>query len=182
MQARRTVLRGLCVAGVTLLAGCLEGDSDDFTVTSTFDDGATIPEEYTDDGENVSPPLSVEGLPDETATLAVIVDDPDAPGGTFVHWLLWNAPADRTSLPADIPDGGQVDELDGARQGTNDLGETGYGGPAPPPDDDPHTYRFTVYAVDRTLSLDAGAERDRLEAALDGSTLGSARLTGEYGW
>jgi Raf kinase inhibitor-like YbhB/YbcL family protein len=210
MTTRRALLCGLGAAGAGALAGCLGGDDDsddgsaddggsddggsdngsadndsddgEFTVTSSaFEDGATIPERYTADGENGSPPLSVQGVPDGTETLAVIADDPDAPGGTFVHWLLWNVPGDRTTIPEDIPADEQVDALDGARQGTNDLGEIGYGGPAPPEGDDAHTYRFTVHAVDTTLGLAAGAERDALEDALDGSTVGSARLTGEYG-
>jgi Raf kinase inhibitor-like protein, YbhB/YbcL family len=191
MQGRRGVLRGVCAVGGCLLAGCLGGDdssgdggafTDDFTVTSgAFEDGGTIPERYTADGENVSPPLTVEGLPEGVETLAVVVDDPDAPGGAFVHWLLWNVPGDRTDIPAAVPQADRVDSLDGARQGTNDLDEVGYSGPAPPADDDPHTYRFTLHAVDTTLELSAGAGRDALAAALDGSTVGSARITGEYG-
>lgn len=207
MTTRRTLLAGLGVVGAGVLAGCLGGDgdsdengsggddpeestdgtgtgefTDDFTITSSaFEDGASIPERYTADGENSSPPLSVEGVPAEAETLALIADDPDAPGGTFVHWLLWNVPGDRTALPAGIPSDESVETLSGASQGTNDLDETGYSGPAPPADDDAHTYRFTVYAVDTTLALDAGAGRDALDDALSDTTLGSARLTGEYG-
>lgn len=205
MRTRRATLELLAASGVLSLAGCSgEDNSGDggiettdsdgngtietgggtasFTVrSSAFDDTGTIPTQYTADGADVSPPLSVGTLPEEAETWALIVDDPDAPGGTFVHWLLWNVPARTTELPEDVPTTGTVADLGGARQGTNGFGETGYRGPAPPSGDDPHTYRFTAYAVDSTLALEAGAERDALDDALSGATLEAARITGEYG-
>lgn len=120
------------------------------------------------------------GVPENAETLALVCDDPDAPGGTFVHWLLWNVPGETDGLDEDVPPDEEVSGLDGARQGMNDFGNIGYDGPAPPEGDGPHTYRFTVYAVEMTLELAAGAERGALEDPLDGSTLGSGRLSGEY--
>lgn len=198
MQTRRSTLRALGLAGATALAGCGGGDAptttaaggpapgtgtaEAFTLTSeAFGDGEPIPERYTADGADVSPPVSVSGVGTSAETLALVVDDPDAPGGTFVHWLLWNLPADRTTVPEDVPGDETVAALGGARQGTNGFGTVGYRGPAPPAGDDPHTYRFTAYAVDTTLSLAAGAERAGLESALADSVLVTARLTGEYG-
>lgn len=187
MPTRRRLLAALGTATAGAFAGCNGGSGTDdqpapadLRVTSeAFADGASIPQQYTAQGENVSPPLSFEGVPDEAETLALIADDPDAAGGAFTHWLLWNLPADRRSLSAGVPK--QAELNSGARQGANSTGIIGYSGPAPPTDADPHTYRFTVYAVDTTLDLAAGSLRAPLEDALDGSTLRSARLTGTYG-
>lgn len=159
------------------------GQSPDGSLTvssSAFEAGDTIPTRYTCEGEDVSPPLTVAGVPEEAGSLALVADDPDAPGGTFVHWLLWNVPPDRTELPAGVARGETVADLGGARQGDNDAGTVGYNGPCPPPADDSHTYRFTVYAVDGTLDLEAGADRAALGDALDGRTLASGRLTGKF--
>lgn len=188
MTTRRGTLRLLGGLGVAGLAGCSgeEGATttaieDDFAVASAaIEDGGTVPAKYTADGENVSPPLSVSELPAETETLAVIVDDPDAPGGTFVHWLLWNVPGDTTEIPEALPQRTQLEQLGGALQGTNGFGEVGYRGPAPPKGDGPHTYRFTVHAVDAELSVVAEAKRPALSSALEGATVGSARLTATY--
>lgn len=146
--------------------------------TDAFEDGGTVPVEYTCDGEDRSPPLSVGGLPDGAETLAVVVDDPDA--GGFAHWLLWNVPADGGSIPAGIERAETVSELDGARQGTNDFDEVGYRGPCPPGGDGPHTYRFTAHAVETTLDLAPGGTKAGLTDALSGSTVATARVTGEY--
>lgn len=178
---RRTFL----VTAVAITSGCMSReDSDDtgtFSVSSlAFEDGEEIPEEYTCEGANDSPPLRVDGVPSEAETLALIVDDPDAPGTTFVHWLLWNVPPDTEQIPQGIPQGPSVDELGGVVQGTNDNSDIGYFGPCPPEGDGPHTYRFTLYAVKTELELEAGATRDELDAALDGRTVGTARLTGAY--
>jgi len=156
--------------------------------SSAFTDGGQIPQKYTADGDNVSPPLSIENVPDGAVTLALIMDDPDDPGGTFTHWLIWNIqPAmvsipeiePVTSIPENVPTTEIVGTLDGARQGINDFGEIGYGGPSPP-SGSPHHYRFTVYALDTTLELEAGATREQLEAAMESHVLGQATLTGIY--
>ena len=155
------------------------GGTDPLTVsTSAFDDGESIPERYTGTGEDVSLPLTVESVPADAETLAVVVDDPDA--NDYLHWLIWNIPADRTEVPEGIPQTETVDSLDGAQQGTNDFGELGYRGPLPPADDGPHTYRFTTVAVDTTLDLESDAGRDALESALDGHVVDRHRFTGEY--
>lgn len=148
--------------------------------SSAFDDGDRIPREYTGDGDDRSPPLKIEGVPDGARSLALIVDDPDAPNKTWVHWLIWGIPADRTELPAGVATDGIVESLGGARQGTNDFDNLGYGGPAPPPGHGTHHYRFTLHALDRTIDLDAGAKREALESAIAGATLETARLTGTY--
>jgi Raf kinase inhibitor-like YbhB/YbcL family protein len=192
----------LAVAGGVVLAGCGSDAADDTPTgddresppdatgthsgqlsfsSGAFDAGGTIPETYTGVGEDVSPPLTVQSVPQEAASLALVVDDPDAPDGTFVHWLLWNVPAGIEEIPERIPQRETVSELDGARQGTNDFGEVGYRGPLPPAGDDPHTYRFTMTALDTTLDLPAGATRDELEAAMDENRVVSHLITGSFG-
>jgi len=139
-----------------------------------FADGGTIPRRYTCDGENVSPPLALSGIPATATTLAVLVEDPDAPHGTFTHWLLWNADAKETRWAA-----GQAPE--GATQGRNGFKKQGYGGPCPPKGSEPHHYVFSVYATDRTLDLPSDASADDLKRALADHTLASGTLTGRYG-
>ncbi len=148
--------------------------------SSAFSDGGSIPEEYTCEGEDLSPPLAWSGLPEDTRSLALIVDDPDAPDPaaprmTWVHWVLYNIPptvtglgrgADAGSLPAD------------ARSGTNDWGRTGYGGPCPPVGR--HRYFHKLYALDTVLSdLGNPSKADLLEA-MEGHVLESAELVGTY--
>ncbi|MFB6079745.1 MAG: YbhB/YbcL family Raf kinase inhibitor-like protein [Haloferacaceae archaeon] len=140
-----------------------------------FDDGEPIPEKHGHDAANVSPPLSVSGVPDDAETLALVVDDPDArdPAGTvWDHWIVWNVPPD-----ASIPEGWDP-TADGAVEGTNDFGERGYGGPAPP--DREHTYRFGLYALDATLDLPPTADADDLRDAMAGHVLAEATLEGTY--
>lgn len=147
--------------------------------TPAWEDGGDIPEQYTADGENVSPPLTVESVPEDAETLAVIANDPDADG--FVHWLLWNVPADVSEIPEGVPNEETVSDLDGASQGTNGFGEIGYGGPSPPEDDDPHRYRFAVHALETELDVEPGAERDALEDVMDGRIVDSDEVAGQYG-
>ncbi|MEF8788378.1 MAG: YbhB/YbcL family Raf kinase inhibitor-like protein, partial [Planctomycetota bacterium] len=132
-------------------------------ISPAFRDGAEIPTRYTCDGDDVSPPLEISGVPDEAASLALVVDDPDAPGRTFVHWVAWNIPPDTSELPEG--------KLPAGREGTNSFGETGYGGPCPPEGDGPHTYRFKLHALDAKLDLEAGAGADALYDAMDGHIL-----------
>ena len=150
-------------------------------ITSTaFEDGEAIPRQYSREGAEMSPPLAIDDVPDGTASLALICDDPDAPNKTWVHWLIWNIPGDRSALPEDVPQEETVAVLGDARQGINDFDEIGYGGPMPPPGHGTHRYRFTVYALDGTLDLEPGADRVDLEDAMDGRVLDQARLTGTY--
>ncbi len=150
----------------------------DLIIKSAFEDGGFIPEEYTADGRDISPPLIIENVPPKAETLAIIVDDPDAPMGTFTHWLIWNIPADVNEISKNIEKKGNVKELNGALQGENDFNELGYMGPAPP--SGVHTYRFFVYALDGQLDLEAGADKETLLNAMEGHVLQKAVLKGEY--
>lgn len=136
---------------------------------------------YTCDGSDVSPPVEASGVPVEAEALALVLDDPDAPSADpFVHWLLWNVPADTTEIPADVPGSATVDSLDGAAQGTNDFGAVGYRGPCPPEEDNPHSYRLTLTALDGTLEVEPGADRGTLETALDDHRIDEATVRAEY--
>ena len=148
--------------------------------SSAFEDGQEIPRQYTREAGDRSPPLAVEDIPEDAETLALVVDDPDAPNKTWVHWLIWNIPADGSGLSEGVPTDPTVEAPDGARQGVNDFGDIGYGGPMPPRGHGTHHYRFTVHALDRLLELDPGADRDALESAMEGSIIDRARLTGTY--
>lgn len=142
--------------------------------------GEQVPTAFTCDGADQSPPLDIGDVPEDAGALAVVVDDPDAPGGTFTHWLLWNLPPDRNSIPENVPAEPVVDALGGARQGANDFGDTGYGGPCPP-SGEVHTYRFTAFALDGTLEVDPGASSDTVLPAIEDSQIGVGRLRAEYG-
>ena len=148
-------------------------------ITSTaFESGATIPRQYTGDGEDQSPPLRWSEPPKETRSLALICDDPDAPRGTWVHWVLFNLPAGTRELKQGQPTSQTLDN--GARQGTNDFGALGYGGPAPPKGK-PHRYFFKLYALSSTLDLPAGATKAQLLDAMKGHILAEGQLVGKYG-
>lgn len=150
-------------------------------ITSTaFAEGERIPQEHTREGADRSPPLAVEDVPEAARTLALIVDDPDAPNKTWVHWLIWGIPTDRPEIPEGLPRAGVVESLGGARQGHNDFGDTGYGGPLPPRGHGTHHYRFTAYALGREIDLEVGADRAALESAIEDCTLETCRLTGWY--
>ena len=136
-----------------------------------------IPAKFTCSGANISPQLAWSAPPAKTASLALIVTDPNAPRGTWVHWVLYNLPAGTRALPEGLSALGQLP--DGALQGRNDFGEIGYGGPCPPPGS-PHHYVFTLYALDAKLNLPVGATRAQVEAALQGHILASGRLVGLF--
>lgn len=147
--------------------------------SSAFEDQGTIPKQYTADGQDVSPPLSWPGVPEGTESLALICDDPDAPVGTWVHWVIWNIPSNETGLKEGIS--ARERELsNGAVQGTNDFRKIGYGGPAPPRGP-AHRYFFKLYALDTSLDLAPGAKKDELEKAMKGHVLAEAELVGRYG-
>jgi Raf kinase inhibitor-like YbhB/YbcL family protein len=148
-------------------------------LTSTaFRDGDTIPTQYTADGRNVSPPLTWQGTPDGTRSLALICEDPDAPRGTWTHWVLFNLPADVHELSEGVP--AEKALPSGATQGSNDFGKPGYGGPSPPRGK-PHRYFFKLYALDQALDLPASTDRGRLLSAMKGHVLGEGQLMGKYG-
>ena len=143
-----------------------------------FSEGQPIPKKHTGEGADVSPPLSWSGLPEGTQELALICDDPDAPRGTWVHWLIYGIPATATGLPEDLSgtdwrEGGMV-------EGTNSFGNNGYGGPMPPPGDGKHRYFFKLYALDSKLALEPGLDKQSLEKAIRGHILGKGELMGTY--
>ena len=141
-----------------------------------FQGGTPIPTRFTCDGQDVSPPLQWSGAPSETRSFALVCDDPDAPRGTWLHWLLYNLPGDTGELAEGVPPQAQLPS--GARQGTNDFGNVGYGGPCPPPGR-PHRYFFRLYALDAPLSS-ADDSRAALDAAMRGHLLAESTLMGTY--
>ena len=145
-----------------------------FTLTvSAFGNGGMIPAKFTCEGANVSPELHWSDAPATAKSFALIVDDPDAPAGTFTHWVLFDIPAERSSLA-------EGDHTIGVA-GKNDFGRVGYGGPCPPRGHGPHRYFFTLYALDMaSLKLKAGADRGYVEAALRGHILAQAQYLGRY--
>ena len=144
--------------------------------SSAFEEGGLIPAKYTCDGADVSPPLQWDAVPEGTKSIALICDDPDAPMGTWVHWVLFNLPAETKELVEDIP----ADKIlpDGASQGVSDFGRIGYGGPCPP--GGTHRYFFKIYALDTELGLEAGADKRQLLKAMEGHILGQGQLVGKY--
>ncbi len=141
-----------------------------------FQTGGAIPEEYTCDGSDVSPALSWRGIPSNAKSIALIMDDPDAPMGTFVHWVLFNIPPGMTKLPRGVPKNRTLN--DGSSQGITDFGRTGYGGPCPP--GGTHRYYFRIYALDTMLDLQPGSSRKQLENAMKGHILATGELMGNY--
>jgi Raf kinase inhibitor-like YbhB/YbcL family protein len=144
-----------------------------------FSHGQPIPEPFTGDGEDDSPRLEWSAPPSGTKSFTLIVDDPDAPRGTFVHWVLANLPSDRQSLPGKVTSSDRPDGLGGAVNGKNDFGRNGYGGPKPPPGG-PHRYFFKLYALDTVLPVQAGATKADVERAMKGHVLGQTELMGTY--
>jgi len=142
-----------------------------------FGNGSEIPAKYSLRGDNKSPPLRWRGGPPETTAYALIVYDPDAPGGIFYHWLLYNIPPELTGLPEGVP---AEAETPYGLQGVNDYGRLGYGGPAPPPGSR-HRYVFLLLALDRKLELAAGATAGEVLRACKGHVIGYAVLLGYYG-
>jgi Raf kinase inhibitor-like YbhB/YbcL family protein len=145
--------------------------------SSAFADGQSIPKKHTGDGVDVSPPLVWANAPPKTASFALLCDDPDAPRGDWVHWVLFDIPADRTSLDEGVPTDAAL--ADGSVQGRNDFGNLGYGGPAPPRGK-PHRYFFRLYALDTALALPAEATKAQLHAAIKGHLLAETQLMGTY--
>lgn len=153
------------------------GEKMEIKITSSaFAEGGMIPSKYTCDGANVSPPLQWDAVPEGTKSIALISDDPDAPMGTWVHWVLFNLPAQTRELPENVP----PDETlpNGAKQGITDFGRVGYGGPCPP--SGTHRYFFKIYALDTELQIDTGAGKHGLLKAMEGHILGQGQLMGKY--
>jgi len=148
-----------------------------FMLSSTsFTEGDPIPQRYSCDGEDISPPMQWTDPPEDTVSFALIVDDPDAPVGTWVHWVLYNLPADTRSLTEAFPS--DADLPDGSKNGENSWGRLGYGGPCPP--GGTHRYFFKLYALDLMLDIAAGATKDQLLQAMEGHILAESDLMGTY--
>lgn len=155
-----------------------EGEQDmPFKVISdAFTQGEPIPQKYSCDGQDVSPPLQWDDVPQDTQSLALIADDPDAPVGIWVHWVLYNLPAGTRTLSEAIPP--DISLPDGSRHGKNSWGRFGYGGPCPPRGS--HRYFFKLYALDIRLDLFAGASKEELLEAMEGHILSQSELMGTY--
>jgi len=145
--------------------------------SSAFQNGGSIPKKFTCEAADVSPELTWSGAPEKTQSFALIADDPDAPMGSWVHWVIYDLPANTAKLPEGVPN--QEQTADGA-QGKNSSGKIGYGGPCPPPGK-PHRYFFKLYALDSKLNLKPGARKPEVEAAMKGHVLAQAELMGKYG-
>jgi Raf kinase inhibitor-like YbhB/YbcL family protein len=146
-------------------------------MTTAFRDGESIPRKFTCDGPDVSPALSWSDPPAGTKMLALIADDPDAPGGTWVHWVLYDLPADERKLPEGVSKDRELQN--GALQGRNDFGKFGYNGPCPPRGA-AHRYFFKLYALDSKTGLKSGATKGEVERAMRGRVLAETKLTGTY--
>jgi Raf kinase inhibitor-like YbhB/YbcL family protein len=149
-----------------------------FTLSSnSFGPEQTIPERYTCESANISPALSWSNQPAGVQSFALIVDDPDAPAGSFTHWLIFDLPADTTFLPEDV-DTGERPAVGGV-QGTNDGSKIGYTGPCPP-EGSPHRYVFTLFALDTALGLEPGVSKAEVLAPMENHILGQTTLTGTF--
>ncbi|MFC1991128.1 YbhB/YbcL family Raf kinase inhibitor-like protein [Chloroflexota bacterium] len=174
------------VAGLAIvsLLGCQHGEQPQkkgemvLTVSSpAFRKGDKIPSKYTCEGEDVSPEFTWSEPPTGTNSFVLVVDDPDAPGGVFTHWILFNVPADSLLLPEAVPAQDQLQN--GSLQGKNDFGRIGYDGPCPPLGR-PHRYQFTLYALDRSLDLKSGVSKKQVLDAMCDHILAQGQVTGTY--
>jgi hypothetical protein len=175
------------IVALHLLTACGDGSATEVgtgvpltipLTSSAFDAEGPIPAEHTCGGSDMSPPLRWDSVPDEARSLVLVCDDPDAPGGTWVHWVFYDLPPDMTELPAEIP--AVANPPVGGTQGENDFGDLGYGGPCPPAGN-PHRYFFRLYALDRRLELAPGATKAQVLAAADEHMLARGELVGTFG-
>jgi hypothetical protein len=181
-------MRKTICAIVAVLCACIvtqaaeqEATMTQFTLSSpSFHNNQPIPAKHTGEGPDVSPALKWEGAPLGTKSFALICDDPDAPVGTWLHWLIYDIPAKTTGLPENVAKTDTVAALGGAKQGITDFGRAGYGGPMPPRGHGAHHYYFKLYALDAELNLPAKATRKHLEDAMGGHVLAKAELIGTY--
>lgn len=160
-------------------AGPRKGAAMGFAIESTaWRAGETIPKKFTCDGADVSPPLEWKSAPAGTQSFSLVAEDPDAPSGLFTHWMIYDLPANATSLAENQPR--QKELGNGARQGRNSFGKVGYGGPCPPPGP-AHRYFFRLYALNGKLELAPGASREQFNRAIAGHILAQAEYMGRYG-
>jgi Raf kinase inhibitor-like YbhB/YbcL family protein len=172
------LLTGLVTGGCSQEPKSAAGDAVKIQLASAaFAYGRPIPVKYTGDGPDISPPLAWTNAPAGTKSFTLIADDPDAPAGTWTHWVIYDLPPGTAALAEDTP---KLDFLpNGAKQGLNDFKRTGYNGPAPPPGK-PHRYFFKLYALDAVLDLKSGATTADLLKAMAGHVLGEGRLMGTF--
>ncbi len=149
-------------------------------LSPAFEHRQSIPREFTPEGHDRSPPLSWLGQPENCRAYALICDDPDAPGGTYTHWLIYDIPGELGEVPAGLPKQRQLEGPLEAKQGVNDANDIGWAGPHPPLGDGVHRYRFTLYALDRPVGLRPGANRAELEGAIRQHVLEQCTLIGLY--
>ena len=177
----------LLIVSAALLAACsadrpaasnavTDGDPTMQLTSTAFQEGADIPSKYTCDDRDISPELAWSGVPEGTRSLALICDDPDAPMGTWVHWVAFNIPVSRTGIAAGEASAALA--ANGIVEGLTSFGRTGYGGPCPP--SGKHRYYFKLVALDTALALDSGATKSSLIAAMEGHILARAQLMGRY--
>jgi Raf kinase inhibitor-like YbhB/YbcL family protein len=167
---RKLIITKALAISLVVIVSSLAGTAKINVTSAAFQEGGSIPSRFTCDGSDTSPPLQISGIPPETKSLVLIADDPDAPGGVFTHWLLWNIPPKTTSISQGSAPNGV--------QGTNDFGKAGYRGPCPPPGT--HRYSFKVFAIDRQLDLRSRAKRSEVEAAMRGHIIAQGELVGRY--
>ncbi|MGR3302347.1 MAG: YbhB/YbcL family Raf kinase inhibitor-like protein [Candidatus Scalindua sp.] len=166
-----------CVIGIHVEVMGMEGNIMKLEIKSAaFGEGDLIPKQFTCDGADVSPPLSWSQSPEGTRSLVLICDDPDAPMGTWVHWVLYGLSPDTLEISENIPDDKEL--LGGAKHGINDFRKYGYGGPCPP--GGTHRYFFRLYAVDTEVDLDPGATKGEVLEAIKGHVLAEGQLMGRY--
>ena len=167
---KTNIIVGYTIAATSLVAFGAGGAKMKIS-SPAFQEGGTIPEKFSKNGQNVNPELRIESAPAEAKSLVLIVDDPDAPVGLFTHWLVWNIDPKTTEIAENsVPKG--------ALQGTNDFPGSGYDGPQPP--SGTHRYYFKIFAVDRTLDLKSGAKRREVDAAMRGHVIAQGELMGRY--
>jgi Raf kinase inhibitor-like YbhB/YbcL family protein len=183
-ETRESIKRSGCLLAMLLLCGCAAGSSttggDVMTLSlksPAFLDEGDIPQKHACDGADLSPALSWNDPPAGTQSFSLIMDDPDAPGSTWVHWVLFNVPKQVRALPEGVPKYPQL--KDGSRHGRNDFKVLGYGGPCPPRGP-AHRYYFKLYALDANLDLTAGASKADVEKAMKGHILAQGQLVGRY--
>ena len=155
---------------LTAFASFAAGGAKLKVTSSAFQEGGNIPSKFTCDGSDTSPSLQITGVPSEAKSLVLIADDPDAPGGFFTHWLVWNIPSQTNSIAEGSAPNGV--------QGANDFGKSGYRGPCPPAG--VHRYSFKIFALDRELELRSGAKRSQVNAAMKGHVIAQGELVGRY--
>jgi hypothetical protein len=168
---RKAIIIGAFAIVLTAMALFAAGGAKMKITSSAFQQGANIPSKFTCDGSDANPALRFEEVPPEAKSLALIVDDPDAPSGLFTHWLAWNVDPKTTEIAENNAPSNAV-------QGKNDFGKSGYGGPCPP--SGTHHYFFKVFALDRQLDLPAGSKRAQLDAQMEGHVIAQGELMGRY--